>query len=171
MKLKLKSHIVIQKQFNGNIAVLDFQKNMESYWVATGFAADTLQLLQQHSEKETILNHLETIYSGSRPQLEELLGSFLATLTDQNILIKPKTSTSASSLALKVLGRSSQKGSTPSVSQQKKKPNGSFHLTSLVSEEPLPAYADCVFDSDCPPGEVCTWDANACVLYCWPGGT
>ena len=171
MKLQLKNHIVIQKQFNGDVAVLDFQKNAESYWVATGFAADVLLWLQQHDDKETILALAEASYQGNRADFERNLKDFTKALVEQGILLKPKKSTVAIRLTQKLLKSSTAKIKNPPVSDKKKVPHWTFHLTSLVSQEPLPAYADCMVDSDCPAGEICTWDANACFLYCWPAGT
>jgi polyhydroxyalkanoate synthesis regulator phasin len=169
MKLRLKSHILLQRHSNGEISLLDIQNAGKHYWVASGLAAEALLLIREGISKEELLETLARSYNGTHTEIEKRLNRLLSSLTQQGMLTKTK----AKAFGLKDLLFRTQKSPSKVKSQKlqkKRKIVSSFKKEALTENSFLVAYATgqpCVIDTDCPPGELCSISADMCTQFCY----
>lgn len=165
MKLKFPDHIVIQNLFEGELAIVNMEISLTTFWAAKGFAADVVRLIQRQISKEDLIRELEKSYLGSQEVLESNLDQILEILSQEKMLLK-SSKARASLGAKKVLKKLGPKKKTKSLSSMKKKIAWTLERTSMGSSEVLPAYAICFSDADCGPGQTCVIGADWCLNFC-----
>jgi hypothetical protein len=172
MQIKFQDHIVIQNLFEGEIAIVNMEISLTSFWSAKGFAADVVRLIQQNMSKENLIQELELSYRGSHDVIEKNLDQVLDLLNQEKMLKNSKRKSSLlAKTVLKSIGSKSKSKSKPKIqpkrsSGKKKKIEWSFERRSTGSSEVLPAYAQCFSDADCGPGQTCIIGADWCLNFC-----
>lgn len=169
MQLRLKDHVLLQKQPNGKVSVLDSRSIDQGAWVASGLAADALLLIQKGISKDDLVEALKCIYNGSQTEIEKSLNRFLTALSRHGMLTKKGTK----AFGLKDILFKSKKPSlkmNPQKPRKKKKIVFSFKKETLAENLFLVAYASgepCLSDADCLPGDHCTISADMCTQFCY----